>query len=87
MANHSNRGRLAVDLKGNWRLYSNVLPGHAIALGTVNRDGETGALIHFAQTGVFAQLNAQAVKALDRRKVLAAIAASNAGEKQLNDNA
>lgn len=72
--NHDNRGRLTVDPNGNWRLYSNTLPAGAEALGTVTRGvGDTGALIRHTTTGLYAQLNAGATRALDGRKVAAAL--------------
>ena len=74
---HEQRGRITVDLNGNWRLYSNVLPSTAKALGTVIVSGETGALIYFAETKIYARLNAQVVKPLNQRKVIAAIEASS----------
>jgi len=74
---HTNRGRLAVEVDGNWRLYANTLPAGAEALGTVTRGaGETGALIRYAGTGLYAQINAGAVRSLDQRKVRAAIEAA-----------
>ena len=71
---HANRGRLAVDLGGNWRIYTNTLPAGATPIGTVTRNGfETGALVRIESTGLYVQVNAGAVRTLDQRKVKAAI--------------
>ena len=71
---HNNRGRLTVDVNGNWRLYTNTLPENATPLGTVTRDvGDTGALVRMDKTGVYAQINAGAIRNLDGRKVAAAM--------------
>ena len=68
---HSNRGRLAVDTNGNWRLYTHPLPGWEM-LGTVQRGLEIGALGK-SPAGIFAQINAGSVRSLDQRKIQAAI--------------
>lgn len=74
MAPHANRGRLAVDLSGKWRLYSNTIPQGSQVLGTVTRDaGDTGALVITA-AGLYAQVNAGVVRALPQSKVAAAVA-------------
>lgn len=71
---HDSRGRITVDAAGNWRLYSNTLPAGAVPLGTVTRDGtDTGALVRYEATGLYAQVNAGAVRGLDGRKVAAAL--------------
>ena len=71
---HENRGRLTVDVNGNWRLYTNTLPAGATAMGTVTRDiGDTGALVRIEATGLYAQVNAGALRSLDGRKVAAAL--------------
>ena len=71
---HNNRGRLTVDVNGNWRLYTNTLPANATPLGTVTRDvGDTGALVRMDKAGVYAQINAGAIRNLDGRKVAAAL--------------
>lgn len=71
---HSNRGRLTVDVNGNWRLYTNTIPANSTALGTVTRDeGDTGALVRINATGVYVQVNAGAIRSLDGRKVAAAL--------------
>ena len=77
---HLNRARITVGLGGAWQVYANSLPTGAEALGTITRGaggaGETGALIRYAGTGLYAQLNAGAVRSLDQRKVRAAIEAA-----------
>lgn len=71
---HSNRGRLTVDVNGNWRLYTNTIPANSTALGTVTRDeGDTGALVRINATGLYVQINAGAIRSLDGRKVAAAL--------------
>ena len=87
---HSNRGRLIVDLNGNWRLYTNTIPANATPIGTVTRDiGDTGALVRIDATGAYVQVNAGAVRSLDGRKVAAALGtagrpAEMAGGKRSN---
>lgn len=77
---HANRGRLTVDLGGNWRLYTNTLPANSRAIGTVNRDGyDTGALVMIEATGLYVQINAATLRNLDQRKVIAALSAAQAG--------
>ena len=39
----------------------------------VNQRGETGALVQFKTTGLYAQDNASAVRRLDSRKIAAAL--------------
>lgn len=71
---HSNRGRLAVDVSGKWRLYTNPLPAGATPIGTVTRSGyDTGALVRIEATGLYVQVNAGVVRMLDQRKVKAAM--------------
>lgn len=69
---HENRSRLAVDTDGNWRLYTNSAPGGCTVLGTVSRDGETGALV-VTEAGIYSMLNARVYRGLDQRKVKAAL--------------
>jgi hypothetical protein len=70
---HTNRGRLTVDIDGKWRLYTNTIPGGSEALGTVTQgEGDTGALVKL-QSGLYAQVNAGAIRNLDGRKVAAAL--------------
>ena len=68
-----NRGRLAVQLGGNWRLYALTVPAGCKVLGVVHRGCEAGALV-LTGAGVYAMLNAGVLTALDQRKVLAALA-------------
>lgn len=71
---HSNRGRVTVDLNGDWRLYTNTIPANSTPLGTVTRDeSDTGALVHIESTGIYVQINAGAIRSLDGRKVSAAL--------------
>lgn len=67
-----NRSRLTVDTDGNWRLYTNAVPGGCTVLGTVSRDGETGALV-VTEAGIYSMLNARVYRGLDQRKVKAAL--------------
>jgi hypothetical protein len=69
---HQNRGRLTVDPDGNWRFYTNSVPAGCTALGTVTRDGETGALV-VTEAGIYSMLNERVYRALDQRKVKAAL--------------
>jgi len=68
---HTNRGRLTVTIDGPWRLYTHPLAGWDM-LGTVQRGLEIGALAK-SPAGLYAQINAGAVRSLDQRKVLAAL--------------
>lgn len=77
--NHDNRGRLTVDLGGNWRFYANQLPATGKVLGLVTKDGMTGALVYIERTGVYVRLNAGASVALPQAKVQAAIDVARAG--------
>jgi hypothetical protein len=77
---HSNRGRLTVDLGGNWRLYTSTIPAHSRALGTVTRDGcDTGALVLIEATGLYVQVNAGVIRSLPQHKVAAALAEVRTG--------
>jgi hypothetical protein len=72
--NHTNRGRLAVDTNGNWRLYTNTIPENSTPIGVVTRDeSDTGALVRIEETGIYVQVNAGAIRSLDGRKVAAAL--------------
>ncbi len=74
---HNNRGRLAVDLDGKWRLYSPSIPVGGVAIGTVTRGiGDTGALVYVPATGIYVQINAGVVRTLPQHKVLAALSAA-----------
>lgn len=78
MSNFDIRAALTVDLSGNWKLYTNMLPPRTRALGTVTRDiGDTGALVVFETSGLYAQVNAGAVRALDQQKTAAAVEAAH----------
>ena len=75
--NHSNRGRLTVQIDGPWRLYTTTVPKGGRALGTVTRDGlDTGALVLIEATGLYIQVNVGVIRSLDQRKVKVALAAS-----------
>ena len=73
MVSHPNRGRIAVEPGEGWRLYTSVLPAGAVPVGVVVRGVERGALVRLPQTGLYAQVNAGVVRALDQRKVKAAL--------------
>ena len=75
---HNNRGRLAVDIGGAWRLYwSGPTPYDLHAIGTVTRsDGETGALFESLRGAGYWQGNVRALKRVDQDKVRAAIEAA-----------
>jgi len=76
---HNQRGRLTVDLGGNWRWYANVIPAGSQCHGTVTTArGETGALL-FTARGIYARLNAGALVSLPQAKVQAAVDAARAG--------
>lgn len=80
MAPHASRGRLTVDLGGKWRLYTNTVPAHSRALGTVTREGrDTGALVLIETTGIYVQANAGAIRNLPQPKVAAALAEARTG--------
>ena len=79
MSGHDNRGRYAVDIGGNWRLYTNPAPGGCAMLGVITRgDTETGALVR-TEAGIYSMVNARVFKALGQRKAQAAIDAARAG--------
>lgn len=79
--NHDNRGRITVDLGGNWRLYATHLPATGRALGTVKIGVETGALVYIERTGVYVRHNAGCSIALPQRKVQEVIDAARAGSQ------
>ena len=87
---HTNRGRLAVDTNGNWRLYTNTIPANSTPLGTVTRDeSDTGALVRIDATGVYVQVNTGVIRILDGRKIAAALGTAGrpsemAGGKKVN---
>lgn len=75
MSNHPNRGTLTINPAGNWHIYTNTLPAGSRAIGTVSRgDVDTGALALIERTGLYVQVNAGAIRTLDQRKVLTALA-------------
>lgn len=67
-----NRGRYTAQVNGPWRLYTHVRPAGWKMIGTIQRGLEIGALAK-SPVGVYCQINAGAVRALDQRKVLAAL--------------
>lgn len=69
----TNRSRIIVTVGGPWRLYQHQPPHGMQMLGTVQRGLEIGALAR-TQAGLLVQVNAGAVRALDQRKVEAAMA-------------
>ena len=67
---------IEVELGGPAHLYAPAIPAGAIAVGTIRReDGRTGALLRF-RTGAYAQMIDEAIRALDRREVLRAMASA-----------
>ena len=61
---------LTINTAGAWRLYSPTLPAGCEPLGVVSRDShDHGALVRFAATGLYAQVNAGVVRTLDQRQV------------------
>lgn len=75
--NHSNRGRLTVQIDGHWRLYTEVIPEGGRVLGTVTRNVlDTGALVLIEATGLYVQVNVGVIRTLNQRKVHAALAVS-----------
>lgn len=66
-----------VDRNGAWRLYAPTLPQGATPCGTITRGpGDTGALIRFDATGLYAQINSGAVRSLDQAEVARALRAA-----------
>lgn len=63
-----NRGRYTVTIGGPWRLYTNSIPPGWTMLGTIQRGMEIGALA-LSPAGIYAQLNAGAIRPLDQRKI------------------
>ena len=65
--------RYVVEVGAPAQLYVRELPSNAVAVGIVRKDtGETGALLRF-RSGAYAQMNGNAIRPLDRRKVLRAM--------------
>lgn len=78
---HNNRGRLAVTLGGNWRIYTNTLPAGSRAIGIVTRGGiDAGALVLIEASGLYVQINANAMRNLDQNKVTAALEQVRTGQ-------
>ena len=73
-----NRGRITVDIHGAWRLYTNTAPAGCRMLGTVERDGDVGALA-LTEAGIYSMVNARVFRALDQRKVCGALAEARSG--------
>ena len=67
-----NRGRYTAQIDGPWRLYTRVCPAGWQMIGTIQRGLAIGALA-LSPVGIYCQVNAGAIRALDRRKVLAAL--------------
>lgn len=67
-----NRGRYTVTIDGPWRLYTNICPPGWAMIGTIQRGLEIGALC-LSPNGIYAQINAGAVKSLDQAKVKACL--------------
>jgi len=84
-----NRNRITVNTAGKWQLYAGcLLPANVEPLGTVTcADGHTGALVQHTQTGIYSRVNAGVYRALDSRKVAAALAATKAAAQRLFDGA
>jgi hypothetical protein len=65
-----------VEIGGPAHLYLQDVPAGAMAVGVIrDDDGAAGALLRF-RTGAYARMNDGAVRALDRLKVLRAMAAA-----------
>lgn len=67
-----NRGRYTAQINGPWRLYTRVCPVGWQMVGTIQRGLEIGALA-LSPVGIYCQVNAGGTRALDQRKVLAAL--------------
>lgn len=67
-----NRGRYTITTHGPWWLYTNVCPIGWQMVGTIQRGLEIGALA-ISPAGIYSQINAGAVRALDQRKVLSCL--------------
>lgn len=67
-----NRGRYTAQINGPWRLYTRVYPAGWQMIGTIQRGLEIGALA-LSPVGIYCQVNAGGIMALDQRKVLAAL--------------
>jgi hypothetical protein len=67
-----NRGRYTAQINGPWRLYTIVCPAGWQMVGTIQRGLDIGALA-LTPAGIYCQVNAGAIRALDQRKVRAAL--------------
>ena len=67
-----NRGRYTVQIDGPWRFYTCICPPGWKMVGTIRRGVEIGALA-LSPVGIYAQVNAGAIRNLDQRKVVAAL--------------
>lgn len=77
MIAHTNRGRITVDPKGAWRLYTLTVPPDSTVVGVIARGlGDRGALVRINRTGEYVQVNAGAVRSLPQNKVIAAVRAA-----------
>lgn len=68
------RGRYVIALGDTWRLYQTSPPQGWEMLGVVERGGERGALAR-SPSGLYAQINAGSIRALNQAKVAASIRA------------
>jgi hypothetical protein len=65
---------ITVNTDGKWNLYTNTLPENSVVLGTVTRNGyDTGALVRMNGTGAYVQVNAGAIRSLNKIAVAKAI--------------
>ena len=67
-----NRGRYTVQADGPWRLYTGVFPAGWQMVGTIQRGLEIGALA-LSPVGIYCQVNAGSIRALEQRKVIACL--------------
>lgn len=67
-----NRGRYTAQINGPWRLYTRICPSGWKMIGTIQRGVYIGALA-ISPEGIYAQINAGVVRALDQRKIVAAV--------------
>jgi len=79
MTTHPNRGRIAIDPAGNWRIYTATLPQGAVPLGIVTRASGNGALVRIEATGIYVQVNAGAIRSLPQGKIRTALGLSKHG--------
>lgn len=72
-----NRNRITIHIGGPWHIYTHALAGWDM-IGTVDRGGDIGGLAR-SRIGIYAQVNAGAIRSLDQRKTQAAIDAAGHG--------